>query len=176
MMLDSPHTSVPMLMRGNTPPTTRSPPHRSRTTGNPPIATSQCCRSVALTSRESSCLPLLHPLGPRTERHALLQPGPQQFVNPPRRRLHSPFIILSGVRRRPPGALAQYRVEQPPPGPHSTYLSLRLASSSPSSHLCMSFSGRDRLCSPSDSTDMLKASGPRASAIVCVCVPVSPCR
>ena len=26
MMLDSPHTSVPMLMRGNTPPTTRSPP------------------------------------------------------------------------------------------------------------------------------------------------------
>jgi hypothetical protein len=29
-MLDSPHTSVLMLMRGNTPPTTRSPPHRSR--------------------------------------------------------------------------------------------------------------------------------------------------
>jgi hypothetical protein len=27
---------VPMLMRGNTPPTTRSPPHRSRLTGNPP--------------------------------------------------------------------------------------------------------------------------------------------
>jgi hypothetical protein len=27
---------VPMLMRGNTPPTTRSPPHRSRPTGNPP--------------------------------------------------------------------------------------------------------------------------------------------
>jgi hypothetical protein len=36
MMLDSPHTSVPMLMRGNTPPTTRSPPHQSRPTGNPP--------------------------------------------------------------------------------------------------------------------------------------------
>ena len=36
MMLDSPHTSVPMLMRGNTPPTTRSAPHRSRRTGNPP--------------------------------------------------------------------------------------------------------------------------------------------
>jgi hypothetical protein len=27
---------VPMLMRGNTPPTTRSPPHRSRPTGDPP--------------------------------------------------------------------------------------------------------------------------------------------
>jgi hypothetical protein len=27
---------VPMLMRGNTPPTTRSPPHRSRLTGDPP--------------------------------------------------------------------------------------------------------------------------------------------
>jgi hypothetical protein len=27
---------VPMLMRGNTPPTTRSPPHQSRLTGNPP--------------------------------------------------------------------------------------------------------------------------------------------
>jgi hypothetical protein len=27
---------MPMLMRGNTPPTTRSPPHRSRPTGNPP--------------------------------------------------------------------------------------------------------------------------------------------
>jgi hypothetical protein len=27
---------VPMLMRGNTPPTTRSPPHQSRPTGNPP--------------------------------------------------------------------------------------------------------------------------------------------
>ena len=36
MMLDSTHPSVPMLMRGNTPPTTRSPPHRSRPTGNPP--------------------------------------------------------------------------------------------------------------------------------------------
>jgi hypothetical protein len=35
-MLDSPHTSVPMLMRGNTPPTTRSPPHRSRPAGYPP--------------------------------------------------------------------------------------------------------------------------------------------
>ena len=35
-MLDSPHTSVEMLMRGNTPPTARSPPHRSRPTGNPP--------------------------------------------------------------------------------------------------------------------------------------------
>ena len=33
----------------------------------------------------------------------------------------------------------------------------------------MSFSGRDRLCSPSDGTDTLKVSGPRASAIVCVC-------
>jgi hypothetical protein len=29
-MLDSPHTSAPMLMRGNTSPTTRSPPHRSQ--------------------------------------------------------------------------------------------------------------------------------------------------
>jgi len=29
----------------------------------------------------------------------------------------------------------------------------------PSSHLCMSFSGRDRLCSPSDGTDTLKATG-----------------
>jgi len=36
MMLDSPHTSVPMFMRGNTPPTLRSPPHQSRPTGNPP--------------------------------------------------------------------------------------------------------------------------------------------
>ena len=36
MMLDSPHTSVPVLMRSNTPPTTRSPPHQSRPTGNPP--------------------------------------------------------------------------------------------------------------------------------------------
>ncbi len=27
---------VPTLMRGNTPPTTRSPPHQSRLTGNPP--------------------------------------------------------------------------------------------------------------------------------------------
>ena len=36
MMLDSPHTSAPMLMRGNTPPTTHSPPHRSRLTGYPP--------------------------------------------------------------------------------------------------------------------------------------------
>jgi hypothetical protein len=35
-MLDSPHTLVSMLMRGNTPPTMRSPPHRSRPTGNPP--------------------------------------------------------------------------------------------------------------------------------------------
>ncbi len=35
-MLDSPHTLVPMLTRGNTPPTTRSPPRRSRLTGNPP--------------------------------------------------------------------------------------------------------------------------------------------
>ena len=35
-MLDSPHTSAPMLMRGNTPPTTRSPPHRSRPAGYPP--------------------------------------------------------------------------------------------------------------------------------------------
>jgi hypothetical protein len=32
--MDRPH--VPTLMRGNTPPTTRSPPHRSRLTGNPP--------------------------------------------------------------------------------------------------------------------------------------------
>jgi hypothetical protein len=30
MILDSPYTLVPILMRGNTPPTTRSPPHRSR--------------------------------------------------------------------------------------------------------------------------------------------------
>jgi hypothetical protein len=35
MMLDSPHTSVPILMRGNTPPTTRSPPHRSRPSRKP---------------------------------------------------------------------------------------------------------------------------------------------
>jgi hypothetical protein len=36
MMLDLPHTLVPMLMRGNTPSTLRSPPHQSRPTGNPP--------------------------------------------------------------------------------------------------------------------------------------------
>jgi hypothetical protein len=36
MMLDSPHTSAPMLMRGNTPPTTRFPPYQSRPAGNPP--------------------------------------------------------------------------------------------------------------------------------------------
>ena len=36
MMFDSPHMSAPMLMRGNTPPTTRSPPHRSRPAGYPP--------------------------------------------------------------------------------------------------------------------------------------------
>ena len=36
MMLDLPHTSAPMLMRGNTPPTTRSPPHQSRPAGYPP--------------------------------------------------------------------------------------------------------------------------------------------
>jgi hypothetical protein len=36
MMLDSPHTSAPMLMRGNIPPTTRFPPHRSRPAGYPP--------------------------------------------------------------------------------------------------------------------------------------------
>jgi hypothetical protein len=42
MILDSPHTSTPMLMRGNTPPTMRSPPHRSRPAGyptdNPPLS------------------------------------------------------------------------------------------------------------------------------------------
>ena len=36
MMLDSPHTSAAMSMRGNTPPTTSFPPHRSRPAGNPP--------------------------------------------------------------------------------------------------------------------------------------------
>ena len=36
MMLDLPHTSAPMLMRVNTPPTTHSPPHQSRPAGNPP--------------------------------------------------------------------------------------------------------------------------------------------
>ncbi len=36
MMLDSPHTSAPMLMRGNTPLTALSLPHRSRPTGYPP--------------------------------------------------------------------------------------------------------------------------------------------
>jgi hypothetical protein len=35
MMLDSPHTSAPMLMRGTSLPQ-RSPPHRSRPTGYPP--------------------------------------------------------------------------------------------------------------------------------------------
>ena len=36
MILDSPHTSAPRLMRGYIPATTRFPPHRSRPTGNPP--------------------------------------------------------------------------------------------------------------------------------------------
>ena len=36
MMLDSPHTLTPMLMRGNTPPTIRSPSHQSRPAGYPP--------------------------------------------------------------------------------------------------------------------------------------------
>ena len=65
-----------------------------------------------------------------------------------------------------PAANLSASVDLPtPPGPHSTYLSLRPASSVPSSHLCRGFSSRVRPCSPSDGTDTLKASG-AASAIV----------
>ena len=46
-MLDSPHTSAPMLMRGNTPPTTCSPPHQSR----PRIPTQQTTRHCSEEER-----------------------------------------------------------------------------------------------------------------------------
>jgi hypothetical protein len=43
-MIDSPHTSVPRLMWGNTPPTTRSPPHRSRPSRKPTQPTTRHSR------------------------------------------------------------------------------------------------------------------------------------
>jgi hypothetical protein len=44
MILDSPHTSVPMLLWGNTPPTTRSPSHQSRPSRKPTQQTTRHSR------------------------------------------------------------------------------------------------------------------------------------
>ena len=52
-------------------------------------------------------------------------------------------------------------------------LSLRPASSLTSSHLCMSFSSRDRPCSPSDGTDMFKASASASASARLASVPLT---
>jgi hypothetical protein len=66
---------VPTLMRGNTPPTTRSPPHRSRRTGNPPNRQPATVGEEELggrdpTSRRTSMRAAPDCMPPTTARHA----------------------------------------------------------------------------------------------------------
>jgi hypothetical protein len=115
-MLDSPHTSAPMLMRGNTPPTTRSPPHQSRPAGYPPnrqpVTVGEEERDGrGTTSRRTSTRAAPERRPPPTVRHAptsqQLQPpqgrGPSQAQDcraaPRGRRRAEPG---TGPHRRPP--------------------------------------------------------------------------
>ena len=75
MMLDSPHTSAPMLMRGNTPPTMRSPTYRSpsrRITTQPTTATvgEEERGGRGTTSRRTSTRAAPEHRPPPTARHA----------------------------------------------------------------------------------------------------------
>jgi len=71
-MLDSPHTSAPMLMRGNTSPTTRSPPHRSQSPKSIGKATG--------TSRQSQRTPCLLINVPTTDRRQQHKCPPDTLV------------------------------------------------------------------------------------------------
>jgi hypothetical protein len=81
------HTAVPTLMRGNTPPTTRSPPHQSRLTGNPPnlqpVTVSEEERGGRdPTSRRTPMRAAPDCRPPPTARHAL-QPRSSSTSHPP---------------------------------------------------------------------------------------------
>ncbi len=95
MMLDSPHTSVPMLMRGNTPPTTRSPPITSdRKPTHCNIAMLQICRAhfprVLLPPPAAPTRPPHRDDGPpirlRKPAHQPPEPSPLQLLVARRRR------------------------------------------------------------------------------------------
>jgi hypothetical protein len=92
-MLDSPHTLVPMLMWGNTPPTTRSPPHRSRPSRKPTQPTT-CHSRRGRTGRERPDVEAdVDEGGPRlqaaTDREAYAS-APHQHQPPPPATRHSP--------------------------------------------------------------------------------------
>ena len=78
---------VPTLMRGNTPPTTRSPPHQSRLTDNPPnlqpVTVSEEERGgIDPTSRRTPMRAAPDCRPPPTARHAL-QPRSRSTSHPP---------------------------------------------------------------------------------------------
>jgi hypothetical protein len=138
-MIDLPHTLVPMLMRGNIPPTTRSPPHRSRPTGNPPNRQPATVGEEEQggrgpTSRRTSmraapdCRPpptawhasppltsTSHPLQQQDAVHRELRPGTGKgastVAGPPRRATRP----AAGRARAPPPPPSA-----PPPQPHTT--------------------------------------------------------
>ena len=91
---------VPTLMRGNTPPTTRSPPHRSRRTGNPPnlqpVTVSEEERGGRdPTSRRTPMRAAPDCRPPPTARHAS-QPRSSSTSHPPQQ------------HRSPPGAAPRH--------------------------------------------------------------------
>ena len=111
-----------MLMRGNTPPTTRSPPHRSRLTDNPPnlqpVTVSEEERGgIDPTSRRTPmrAAPVCRP--PPTARHAL-QPRSRSTSHPPQKQdaVHRELRPGTGKGARA-GAGPLRRAARPASGP-----------------------------------------------------------
>ena len=100
-----------MLMRGNTPPTTRSPPHRSRLTGNPPNLQPVTVRRRTPMRAAPDCRP------PPTARHAL-QPRSSSTSHPPQQQgaVHRELRPGTGKGARA-GAGPLRRATRPAAGP-----------------------------------------------------------
>jgi len=113
---------VPTLMRGNTPPTTRSPPHRSRLTGNPPnlqpVTVSEEERGGRdPTSRRTPMRAAPDCRPPPTARHAL-QPRSSSTSHPPQQQdaVHRELRPGTGKGARA-GAGPLRRATRPAAGP-----------------------------------------------------------
>jgi hypothetical protein len=131
---------VPLLMRGNTPPTRRSPPHRSRLTGNPPnLQPVTVCEEERggrdPTSRRTPMRAAPDCRPPPTARHAS-QPRSSSTSHPPQQQdtVHRELRPGTGkgarasagpLRRATRPAAGPARAQPPlppapPPQPHTT--------------------------------------------------------
>ena len=112
-------------MRGNTPPTTRSPPHRSRPAGNPPNRQPATVGKEERGRRGPTSRRTLDEGGPRSQAatdRALCAAAPHQHQSPPPTTRRSPQRAASrhgegGQRRRRTATQRHTAVGGPRPGP-----------------------------------------------------------